>query len=141
MTAELVQRRHSTQLSLLQMCYVSAPPMDMSDAEPTSIEGTDNMTHDVIFRIVSPSSLKDVTVPVARRCRGCPKGTDKSLNVKFALLQSQRKRTYKGVKVSKAASSSTGADVFTPEIQSDLHLDPRPVDEAPRLCKSGVCRP
>jgi len=41
---------------------------------------------------VSPSSLKNVTVPVARRCRGRPKGTDKSLNVKYGTREANRKK-------------------------------------------------
>ena len=50
------------------------------------------ITASLTVRPVSPSSLKNVTVPVARRCRGRPKSTDKSLNVKYGTREANRKK-------------------------------------------------
>lgn len=74
--------------------HVSAPPEDMSDVEPSGTTGRDTTmpTCGVVFQNVSPSSLQEVKIPVARRCRGRPNGTDKSLNVKYGLAQSWKKK-------------------------------------------------
>ena len=81
----------------------SPEPEDAIDVEPSATEGHDPVppSSQVNFRTVSPSSLQNVAVPVARQCRGRPKGTDKSLNVKYGLSQSQRKRPSKCVTLQK----------------------------------------
>ena len=98
--------------------HVSAPMEDMSDVEPsaTSEHETATSTSGILFKTVSPSSLKDVVVPVAKRCRGRPKGTDKSLNVKYGLSQSHRNKP----------------------IQSNQNQDPETVTGATCLSKAGV---
>ena len=84
---------------LVPECTADGPTIDMNDVEPSTSDGTDTImpASGITFRrpTVSPSSLKEVTVPVARRCRGRPKGTDKSLNVKYGSAKPQRKRTAK----------------------------------------------
>jgi len=115
--------------------HVSAPPVDMNDVELSTPEGHDTImpTSNVTFRAVSPSSLKDVKVPVARRCRGQPKGKDKSLNVKYGLSQSKRKRPTK-------CANMRAPETFTAtrEMQKEQCMDPEAVSGANHRCKSGV---
>ena len=112
--------------------HVSAPTEDMSDVEPSGTTGRDTTmpTCGVVFRNVSPSSLQEVKIPVARRCRGRPKGTDKSLNVKYGLAQSWKKRTPK--------LQHTEAVVLPDEIQSQQSVESEAVTGATRVRRSAV---
>lgn len=87
----------------------ASAPVHMTTVELSTAAGHDTITpsSDVTFRTVSPNSLRNVTVPVARWCRGRSKGTDKSLNVKYGLSQSQRKRPSKSVTMYKPRLAHT----------------------------------
>ena len=93
----------------LTLVSTAGAPVHTSDDELSAAESRDTImpSAELNFRTVSPSSLTNVTVPVARRCRGRPKGTDKSLNVKYGLAQSQRKRRSKCETTRKPRSART----------------------------------
>jgi len=123
----------------------SSAHMELSIDEPITVEeeavapDTAN-TASLTVRPVSPLSLKNATVPVARRCRGRPKGTDKSLNVKYGTREANRKRPARNRKLPVADATAQPLSCSASDNCAECGLrDPRKTTKRAKLVNWVQC--